>query len=252
MNNVDFYVNNENHDLSRIYFKCPNCLKPYSSDPTKIYVEEPEYTCLKCKTEFSIPLSAALQQSEIIGTLLKTVQLPKAVKVEAIDAKTTLNQLQQEFDFKTLKDGNASFDELGEKNLKIDFEFEWSKVLKDYENRAVHLNFIEYCTKKMNLEFAIEKYGRLIAVNPNDALAQSFLKKIEFNIESRMNFESVKTFKMFTRSFYIILSIVCVGILMILMGTLWFQNKNIAGLGLGLIFFTFAAKAFFQPRQLGN
>ncbi len=250
MNNVDSYINNENHDLSRIYFKCPNCLKSYSSDPAKIYVEEPEYTCLKCQTKFLIPLLATLQQSEVIGTPLKTVQLPKALKVETLDTKSVLNQLQQEFDFKALKKG--SFNELVEKNLEIDFEFEWSKVLKDYKDRAVHLDFIEYCKKKMHLEFAIEKYAKLISVNPHDSLAKSFLKKIEFDIESRMNLESVKKFKLFTRSFYTTLGIICLGILMILMGTLWFQNKNITGLGLGLIFFTFAVKAFFQPRQLGD
>ncbi len=255
MNNVDFHTKNENHDLSRIHFRCPSCSKLYSSDPAKIYVENPEYTCSSCKSDFSISLLHALENVEIVGNLIKkpqaeTVELPQVKKAKPIEEE--IQDIQQEFDFEALESGDVSFNALVEENFKNNFEEKWSEVLCDYENRDCHRAFISFCKESANLDFAIGKYAKIIEVNPHDEIAASFLKQIEFGVEAKMTLESVKNAKIFNRSFYITLGIVCFGLLMVLIGTLWFQNKNVAGLGLGLIFFTFAAKAFFQPRQFEN
>ncbi|MGH1468394.1 MAG: hypothetical protein ACRBBP_05885 [Bdellovibrionales bacterium] len=257
MNNVDFHTKNENHDLSRIHFRCPSCSKLYSSDPARIYVESPEYTCSGCEADFSISLLQALENVEIVGNLItkpqaETVELPKIKKAAKAVAKKEIEDIQQEFNFEALESGDVSFSALVEENFKNEFEEKWAQTLEGYENRELHKEFISFCKSADNLDFAIDKYARITEVNPHDKIAASFLKKIELGVEARMTFESVRNAKIFNRSFYITLGIVCFGLLMVFIGTLWLQNKNIAGLGLGLIFFTFAAKAFFQPRQFGE
>lgn len=262
MNNVDFHTKNENHDLGqtldRIHFRCPCCSKLYSSDPAKIYVEEPEYTCSKCKRDFSISLLNALQQSETVGVELKkfleveTVELPTLNDSQTESTEVELNKLQQEFDFESLEKGDVSFNDLVQKNVRNDFESHWGVVMASYESRDAHNKFISFCKEENELDFAIEKYASLVGINPNDKIASSFLKRIQFILDAKMKFEVVRERAFFTKSVYITMGIVFCGFLLIAMGTFWLQNKNIAGLGLGLIFFTFAARAFFQPRSFGN
>lgn len=266
LNNVDFQTKNENHDfnqnleegLESINFRCPSCSKLYTSDPSRIYVEEPEYTCSSCDMEFSISLLQALENSEVVGnpilhvyeedTAPAQVELPKKTNSTA----KTVELLQQEFDFDKLEEGSVSFSELVEDDLNGPFEEKWAAVLDDYESRQAHNKFINYCKTEKNLDYAIERYAKIVEINPSDRLASSFLKKIEFTVDTRMKLNSIKDSGLFSRSFYITLGVVLCGLLMIAIGSLWFQNKNIAGLGIGLVFFTFAAKAFFQPRTFGE
>lgn len=255
MNNVDFHTKNENQDLSRINFRCPCCSKLYSSDPSKIYVEEPEYTCSKCDAEFSISLLMALQQTEVVGVELedevKTTSEIVDLPVSAKATESVVKDLQQEFNFEALEKGEVSFNEIVEENFNNSLDSKWDEVLGDYENRKTHNKFIEFCKKSKNLEFAIDKYAKLIEVNHNDKIASSFLQKMEIGLESKMKFKvAAIRAGFFTRPVFIAVGVVCFGLLLIAVGSLLFQNKNIAGLGIGLIFFTFAARAFFQPRHL--
>ncbi len=274
MNNADFQKN-ENHEfnefnnesLESIKFRCPTCSKLYASDPSQIYVEEPEFTCTSCETEFSISLIQALENSEVIGRPVVTdenviikapdqIELPKKAFSPQTETLEPAEELQREFDFEQLEEGRVSFSELVEEDfLSTEFsqvEEEWALVLKHYESRDAHNKFIEFCKENGELDFAAEQYAKLLKINPNDQIASSFLKKMEFTLDTKMQFDAIKNSSFFSKSFLITAGVVLCGVMMIALGSILLQNKNIAGLGIGLVFFTFAAKAFFQPRPFDD
>ena len=260
LNNLDLNektnLNNNSTDLfcSPIRFRCPTCSKLYSSDPSKIFVEHPEYTCSSCSTEFSISLLQALQMPEVLGikTLKslspKTISLPSEnqEKSEHVVESLQKEQLLERAGAAPLK---TSFQDVQESKALQKIELLWSSVLEKYEDRELHVTFIKTCRDEGRLEAAIEKYTNIAKANPNDELTQSFLSKIQVFQESKQLFTAEQKRKFFTKTFYTTLGIVCFGILLIFAGLFWGGDKNLAGLGIGLIFFTFAVKAFFQPRR---
>lgn len=263
MNNLDLNeknnLNNNSTDpfCNPIHFRCPSCSKLYTSDPFKIFVEHPEYTCSSCKTEFSISLLQALQSPEVLGVKIikqvepKTIDLPKEQIQDSLESKRVVESLQEEQ--LEEKAGEAplktSQEDLKATQIKSSLDSAWDFVLEDYEDRSAHIAFVKTCRDEGSLDTAIEKYTRLLKINPSDEIAKNFLAKIQIFEESKQLFTEEQKRRFFTKTFYITLAIVCLGLLFITYGLIFGDNKNLAGLGIGLIFFTFAVKAFFQPRR---
>jgi hypothetical protein len=188
------------------------------------------------------------EQRDSSSTVEPSDEYQKSQEGRKVQSKA-VDSVQQEFDFESLDDEPANFQDLAEKQSLSSLELSWDKVLKGYEERERHNEFLNHCRLEDDIEFAIEKYSKMLKVNPNDEIAGGFLKKIELSAMSYEKLNSARQEKFFTRSFFITLAILLGGLAVIGVGLLLFQNKNIAGLGIGLIFFTFAARAFFQQRQ---
>lgn len=263
LNNLDIDQNlksselfNESTGTFLIHFRCPDCSKLYSSNPENIYTENPDYTCTSCQTEFSVSLLQALENSEVVGVkkqkLLKseTLELPekKALKVEVKKAAdVAVDKLIEEFKEKPRT--QVHFQELEEARQVNALELMWQDVLNSYEDRETHSAFIKHCKKEGHLDFALEMYGNILKHNPNDRIAGSFVAKMKVSAEVETFVESEQSHKILTQSFYVTLAIVCTGLSLICLGLVFGDDKNLAGLGIALIFFTFAVKAFFQPRR---
>ena len=184
MNNLDQKNNDPNHlktsDINqplRIHFRCPDCSKLYSSDPEKIYVENPEYTCTACGTDFSVSLIQALENSEVVGVKKQnpkpsdTVDLPVSKSdderlITALEqsSKKTISELSQELDERPRS--KADFRELVESRFVNTLELMWQDVLSDYENREVHSAFIKACKSEGHLDFALHMYGNILKHSP--------------------------------------------------------------------------------------
>lgn len=263
MNNLDKDQNLQNLKSSdsptsySIHFRCPDCSKLYSSNPENIYTENPEYSCTACDTEFSVSLLQALVSPEVVGvkkqkkSVSETVLLPekKALELKAkeVQSEKVLTDLVSEF--KEKPKTRVHFEELEAAKYADRFELLWQDVLNSYEHRQTHSDFIKICKLEGELDFALQMYGNILRHNPNDRIAKSFVAKMQVSTEVEGFVESEKSHKLLTKSFYVTLAIVFSGLGLILMGLVFGDNKNLAGLGIALIFFTFAVKAFFQPRR---
>lgn len=282
MNNLDKNDLTKNQALKNsesatpflIHFRCPDCSKLYSSNPEKIYVENPEYSCTACDTDFTVSLIQALENSEVVGIkkqevlTSETVDLPvqEAVvaTVEPEEAPQTHTEVVVQEDlaansqavveglveeFKEKPRSRVQFEELEMARHANAFELMWQDVLGDYSNREAHSAFIRKCKDEGQLDFAFQMYGSILRNNPSDRVAKSFVAKMQVSTDVEAFNESNKSHTMLTKSFYVTLAIVGTGLALIMMGLVFGENKNLAGLGIALIFFTFAVKAFFQPRR---
>ena|GEM_PF-2540079 len=264
MNNVDtdqnlntYLKSNDSTDQYLIHFRCPDCSKLYSSNPENIYTENPEYTCSSCETEFSVSLLRALETPEVVGVKkqklkkVETVLLPEVKKIETkkIEAKSqkTVEALVEEF--KEQPKSRVHFQDLERVRHANTYELLWQGVLGSYEDRDAHSTFIKVCKADDHLDFALKMYGNILKHNSNDRIASSFVAKMKMNTEVKGFVAAEKSQKLLTTSFYITLAIVFTGLALICMGLVFGEDKNLAGLGIALIFFTFAVKAFFQPRR---
>jgi len=259
LNNLETTQNlnsSENAVSFLIHFRCPECSKLYSSDPEKIYTERPEYTCTSCDTDFDISLLQALENPEVIGVKKpkSTPALENPAEQRTLDlpvlSKNKLSDEQEALEVELKHSLLAEMqNEKGELPQEETLELLWQDVLHSYSDRKVHAAFIKKCQSKGQIDFAAKMYGRILKNNPHDRVAKSFVAKIQMSAEAEAFVSAEQSGKILTKSFYITLVIVLTGLMLILTGLVLGQNKNLAGLGIALIFFTFAVKAFFQPRR---
>jgi len=239
-----------------INFRCPDCSKLYSSDPENIYVENPEYSCTSCETEFTVSLIQALENSEVVGVKKQSEAPSETINLpiqDSLNVEVTAQELTEERVDELINDFQDKASEEQEDRSAIrhadKFELLWQDVLGCYADREAHAKFIRTCSDEGRLEFAHQMYGNILKNNPTDRIAHSFVTKMQVSAEVEAFVGSEKSHQMLTTSFYITLAIVSTGLVLILMGLIFGENKNLAGLGIALIFFTFAVKAFFQPRR---
>lgn len=221
-----------------IHFRCPHCSKRFSTSVHLIHVEKPEFTCSSCQTDFFISFFQALDNGEVIG-----VELPKTeVSLEespSLDAKEILTSVKEDLE----KDMGP----IEEPALAHPLDLSWQKVLEDYESFSSHQEFIQDCEEQQNLDYALERYSLITDVNPQDQEAQRALKWIEWRCAQAAEVEEQRGGFLRQNYFY---SSLCVllGMAIMALGHWVLVDKNIIGLGMGLIFFTFAVRAFLQPR----
>ncbi len=239
---------------AKIRFRCPNCSKLYTSNPAEIFVDKPEFRCTSCESNFYISFNDALKNHEVIGYLLDQKQL-ESEKILSTSRKNTSKKfvsMQSEMSDKnfvakvdwSVFDYNVQFVEENKKNISL--EEAWAFVQTAYNNNLAHKKFIKMAKKFNNIEFAKQMYSQILKSNPFDEIARSKfnLISIEEETERMLLKENDKTqLKWSMWSFFTI----GFGLLFLFLGLVVFPEfKKIAGLGLGLVVFTFALKSLLQ------
>jgi hypothetical protein len=124
----------------------------------------------------------------------------------------------------------------------------WLSVVSDFENEAVHNTFIEYCSATQQLSLAGEKYKSYRDEKGDSPLIESCMKKIVIHAQSRclpdsqqdrifargpvprligsLFFLIVGFFLIFCWISYPALRSVCLFVLMVLGGILYYRRKG--------------------------
>ena len=246
MNNLS-QSKTENSD-AKIRFRCPTCSKLYSSNAKAIFVEKPQFKCTSCDSDFYIVLNEALNNSEVVGykfipEMTKSVE-PEA-PVEESSPKVKVNI--EDVDWSLVED-DVDFKKVEAPKLKS-LDVRWSMVMDSYNDKGVHKDFINASKAEDNVEFAKSKYSDILKNNPFDEVARSCFNLIEIEEQTKILLEQESEKGEMKRSFWSAI-IVATGVLFIVLGLFVIpEHQRLAGLGLGLVVFTFALKSLFQKSQ---
>ena len=63
-------------------------------------------------------------------------------------------------------------------------EIKWQHVINNYKSLNQHMLFIELCRKNKDFDFGVEKYQRLLQINPHDEIAKKHLNLLEARLKS--------------------------------------------------------------------
>lgn len=254
MNNFEqnSFEQKENEDstlIESIHFRCPKCSKLFSTKTDQVHVEFPEFTCSQCHCDFKISFFHALEHREVVGVKINSQKPPESFNLkekQTEDSKAEVNTVEGlELDklIKRTKDPKNAI----ETRVLRPEEKSWQRLLENYENMSLHQKFIKTLRKRRLLDFAIERYAKILEVNPHDETAKYFLNKINIILQTEQQNKLIqRQSRVF--SLMVAFSFVLLGLAVIALGHWVFQNKNLIGLGIGIVFFTFAVRAVTQPR----
>jgi hypothetical protein len=232
---------------AKIRFRCPSCSKLFSSNPNAIFVEKPQYKCTSCKTDFYIVLKDALNSSEVVGYdfVAEAKPLPQPEMSDLIKSPEPKVKLE-DVDWSIIED---DVDFKSTELLEDPLESSWSLIVKSYQDKKLHQNFIKLAQTHDRIDFAKKKYGEILKANPFDEVARSCFNLIEIKeqTEIMLSKELDKTHVKTSMWSAIVLTL---GVLLIFLGLFVFPEfQRLSGLGLGLVVFTFALKSLFQKSQ---
>ena len=248
-------------DLQPIKVKCPECLKLYAVNPDEIKTSRPKFECLKCTTQFWFPYPETLGGQVTLGFPLDWLKEDNALSRKNLKPRDPPPSAQKAIHFiECAKCGYHQSPEWTEcqscgvmiqkaelrklwsdRGLKGDEELEglWKNILSDYENEKKQDEFVSVCAKKENLAFAAYQYKNMLKAHSGDEMALSMQKKIE-----ALNSQLVNCLEVSPRrrglNFSVVLSLM--GGLLIGVGAVLPQSRNLIGIGVAIIFLTLALR----------
>lgn len=276
----DSKIESNFHREGMAYVRCPSCSKLYEVDPDLIYVERPEFDCTNCSAEFWISLDQALDASEVVGTLIEPHEKvqPSFAAEEDLSLREGISEIEdhegnQEHEQQVLlsaEDVKPDYDEgissaeeifeekahqetveameevrLESEHVEISLSELWSSLLMDFESQDMHDEFVLACKDRDSLDFAIERYSKVLEQDPLNKIARQRLDGFRLSALSRLESETSSNALIRAVEYWPALP-VTLGMSLITLGLLDSGLRNLVGLGVALIFFTFALQALFQ------
>lgn len=264
----DFLKKNKNKSQKKtpLFFRlqCPNCSKLFSVNETHIVETRPEFSCTICKTLFWISYPECLREKEVIGISSLPEILSQKESLKTLKIKNKKNKLYQ-LPNRVCPKCNASF-KWGEKEcykcgLVFDKHYKskepqeeitahpslpqlWKDILKDYENQNLHQKFLETCRIKKDLPYSLHKYKKLLSLQPNDFLAQKYIKQIEALLSLTFLEKPLPSRKKKHLPWNLLLPGLSLGF--VITGFMIPPLINLVGLGISLMFFSFSLRCYFQ------
>lgn len=172
-----------NQILHDIRFRCPSCEKLYRTQSDVFHgamgekLPQPEFDCQNCQKTFSLT-----GQTNSFG-LYETVSLdpnfascPKCTHLMPTGAKEcpSCGIFVDKYEQKIAKEESPTLFEINQL---------WQAVVENFNNDQNHQNFLNFCQKKMALNFAFQKYDELRKSLGYDDLCEKYLKQIEIRLE---------------------------------------------------------------------
>lgn len=126
----------------------------------------------------------------------------------------------------------------------------WQLVVDNYTDENVHQEFLRSCLKGENLEYAADRYQKMLKLNPLDDTAKKLhsevmalsVAKVESHAPARQDLERRrKTLGTRLSHFVIVLST-----MVIVIGYFVPELRNLTGLGAATLFFVVALKYYFK------
>lgn len=232
---------------AKIRFRCPSCSKLFSSNPNAIFVEKPHYKCTSCKSDFYIILQEALNSSEVVGyNLISNDQSAEEAKMADLQDSPKAQVSFEDVDWSIVSD---DIDFKSNEELEDPLDSAWNLALKSYYNKSVHKDFIRLAKTHDRVDFAKEKYGKILKSNPFDEVARSCFNLIEIEEQTEILLGQ-ELDKAHVKTGLWSAVVVTLGVVLIFLGLFVIPDyQRLVGLGLGLVVFTFALKSLFQKSQ---
>ncbi len=189
------------HKQAEIRVRCPDCMKLYQIDPAHITVPQPEFKCQSCATHFwisfpevlDIPVAIGIQcepkavSSDFLNPVIQDpLAEPKASAAVSPQSQSPNIKAETQPEQERITAPPACTTEKKQNPL---LENKWKHVINDYKSVNQHMLFVELCRKNKNFDFGVEKYQRLLEINPHDEIAGKHLALLEARLKSDFHTE---------------------------------------------------------------
>jgi phage FluMu protein Com len=266
-------------DTGHAYLKmrCPDCNKLYSVDSAWFQDPGPDgdgslqFDCAACSTRFAAVLSTGdtpfletFRVPEAAMEIPEAEPAPLAVRetspaVPVVEAKCPKCEAPHPATaqecascglifakFKPVFEGMVGEVRLTGRQELVEL---WERVVANYEDEAMHDQFISACFDAEALAFASQKYGRVLAAAPQEEIAQIMKKKImglaSFKAESRGSFRSWQ-FRL--PGFNSV--VMALGGAVMTLGLLLPNSNNLTGIGVAAIALGIGVRFFHRSPEL--
>ncbi len=260
---------------AHLRIRCPKCLKLYSVDTAGIQDSRPKFQCRDCHEKFWITTALSPNDvEEIMGFPLEWLESDKPAQV-LVDRIYSCPKCTEPY---TAAQNQCSkcglifakyIEKVAAKNLApASNEFDgisapatvkaaWDDVIEQFDKFDVHQKFIYSAQVENCLEYAAKQYALILEACPTDELALRAQKQIEA-IES-VRFETrsrgsrphagpniFETLELEIRKLrFPSLILLCSGIV-ITMGVLLPNERNLVGIGSSILFLILALRYYFR------
>lgn len=276
-------TNEIENSLNFIKVSCPNCLKLFNVNPNEITETRPKFQCNTCEQKFWIAYPESLEQPNgVIGFPMDWTEEPKIdapkqndVVQKAFEARRPLPEFQEEAILEAYNCENCGaeyfesdkecpgcavvFEKLEKKKQPAEVAASdsvkkaWELVFESYEKENLHQDFIQICKEEGNLAFAAGKYKRIAEACPNDEITKSRIDQIEAIVSTPLaikketrEVDAPQKKKRKGLPFRISSLLVLLCGVVIAMGFILPNARNLIGIGTSFLFIVLALRFYFR------
>ena len=287
MDMMDQELKNTAVESPVIGVRCPKCLKLYAVDVSEIRESKPKFQCSKCQTKFWFPFPTATAMQEFIGFPVSWIENDDVNKADAVEPQFAINPEHGDssgaassgLDESTVAESDAmtsgsltsgmgasstvmsgssaarsSASQVSPLHQDVGVPHSrrlrdlWNLVTEDYNNEALHQQFIKICQRENNLAFAAKKYAHIAQMMGEDSMAQKMNREIESLVKAWLQSSQTVKKKNVLRN-RIVWFGVGTGVLLIALGLSFVQSRNLVGIGAVLSFLTLAMQGFLPSKS---
>lgn len=166
---------------TEVRFRCPHCQKLYCTTQDVFEGSAPEFDCAGCEKPFLLKPQSdqfGLYKTEFIRSARSFETCPKcsALKPPQSDECPSCGVLASRF--MQLQQAESP--------LLHELHQQWKSVMKQFDQDAAHQNFLNFCQRKMALNFAFQRYTDLKKVLGFDATCEKYIQQIELRLEHQL------------------------------------------------------------------
>lgn len=249
--------------------RCPKCFKLYAVDGSEIAEAKPQFACSKCETRFWFPFPEGLGASEIMGFPVEWLEAPPVEQIESEPSPSAPMEPKLERHFNCPRcqaqysAGDPECPKCGVVFAKLDFIEDsrmvaaspqlrrlWHQVMENYVNKQAHRKFVHAAQREKNLLYASQQYQRLLKGHAGDETALQMQKEI--SALSVVVADIEKPLKSFRARDYmpkITTMLMIIGGIVIGLGVVMPNSRNLIGLGVAMVFFMLAIEWFFNRQS---
>jgi hypothetical protein len=257
-------LSTKGHSLEQavVRVRCPNCIKLYAVDAAEIAEAKPQFECAKCQTRFWFPFPASLSAGEILGFPLawleeKPATEPLAPVERAPEPARMFSCPRCQANYGA---GDTECPKCGVVFSKIEMSEEmrsvsassslrrlWHQVMDNYAVLPGHRKFVHACQRENNLVFASQQYARVLKAHSGDETALQMQKEISaLAVTIGGVARTPKSFSFIKLMPRLTTILMVIGGVVIGLGFIIPDARNLIGLGASMVFFMLAVDWFFS------
>src|SRR5665213_2223013 len=169
--------------------RCPHCRKLYMVQFNDVKEAKPRFECIQCHNRFWLSLPDMDSSSEMQGIPVQIRDVP--VKAKRADAAKSTEPCPK--CFKIVQSGLSECPHCGvmiNKAKELAFQEDrpshsetlnlaWKKVISNYDDEAVHSDFLRIAQRERNLPFAAAQYGQMQKLMPGDETTEKRMIEVQ-------------------------------------------------------------------------